>query len=64
MLCWVLSAGSILGFVLVAVRDVLRRQGVWKGRPREHEVAALVCCRCLLKAEMVSGVYAGVFLCM
>lgn len=36
MLCWVLSAGSlvaILGFVLVAVRDVLRRQGFWKGRP-------------------------------
>lgn len=33
MLCWVLSAGSsvaIVGFVLVAARDALRRQGFWK----------------------------------
>lgn len=39
-------------------------EGKTTDNEREHEVAALVCCRCVLKAEMVSGVYAGVFLCM
>ena len=53
---WIFGGCAVLGAILVAVTDVLRWQEFWN----ENAVAVLVCCRCSLKSNLISGFYAGV----